>query len=408
MAAHKTVRFGRPRRPCRDCIASGQYSLRDNAVNEIPLWYRTVRIQGQLWPTRFGDAQAGQPWRTPEQPMKPEMIVQTYGADTSGIVCGFRFTPDSVGEPITADFAAECAAHGEAPDNEFLWLHFNLAHSVSERWMRAHLALPETFYEFLREGSHSTRIEQQEGTLRAVVNDVMFHQNLETSEIATMWVYVDHRLMVTARLKPLRSVDTLRESVRQGGRFRSPAELLIHLLHDQADLMMQIVRRAGTDFDLIEDRFLSERPTANRAQLSTMRRTLTRLQRMLAPEPGSIFRLLAKPPAWLLPEDVQELRESTEEFTVVLADLSGLVERIKLLQEEITSRLDEQNNRTLFTLTLVTVIALPMNIVAGFFGMNVGGIPLAENRHGFWLMVMFVASFTALAAWWTFRRRGDR
>ncbi len=28
---------------------------------------------------------------------------------------------------------------------------------------------------------------------------------------------------------------------------------------------------------------------------------------------------------------------------------------------------------------------MPINIVAGFFGMNVGGIPFAENHHGFWV-----------------------
>ncbi|MGS1062684.1 transporter [Burkholderia glumae] len=344
--------------------------------------------------------------------MKPEMIIPTYGADTSGMICAFRFAPDAAGVPIDAAgtgalLRPEATGDSNAP-REFHWLHFNLAHGASERWMRANLGLPETFYEFLREGSHSTRIEQQDGVLRAVVNDVMFSLDMEAAEVSTLWVYVDRRMMVTARLKPLRSVDTLRESVRQGERFRSPTELLIHLLRDQADVMQHIVRRASVDVDRIEDRFLSQRPTANRDQLGSMRRTMTRLQRMLAPEPGSIFRLLAKPPAWLLGADVQELRESTEEFSLVLADLAGLVERIKLLQEEITSRLDEQNNRTLFTLTLVTVIALPINIIAGFFGMNVGGVPLAENKHGFWLMVLFVALFTALAAWWAFRRRGDR
>ncbi len=35
--------------------------------------------------------------------------------------------------------------------------------------------------------------------------------------------------------------------------------------------------------------------------------------------------------------------------------------------------------------------------------MNVGGISLAENHHGFWLLVFIVASFTALAGWWAFR-----
>ena len=348
--------------------------------------------------------------------MKPELIVQTYGADLSGMVCGFLFAPDAAGEPVDAaqviDWLARQAGLPARDDGRrpFLWLHFNLAHGASERWMRAHLDLPETFFEFLREGSHSTRIEQQDGALRAVVNDVMFNFEPTPAEISTLWAYAHRHLLVSARLKPLRSVDTLRACVRHGERFRSPAGLLIHLLRDQADLMVEIVRRTSVEIDQIEDRFLSQRPTANRMELGAMRRTLTRLQRMLAPEPGAIFRLLAKPPPWLLPDDVQALRESTEEFSRVLADLAGLVERIKLLQEEIGARLAEQNNRTLFTLTLVTVIALPINIVAGFFGMNVGGVPFSENKHGFWMMVLLVAGFTALAAWWAFRRNrgGDR
>jgi zinc transporter len=83
------------------------------------------------------------------------------------------------------------------------------------------------------------------------------------------------------------------------------------------------------------------------------------------------------------------------------------VERIKLLQEEIAAKLNEQTNRTLFTLTLVTVLALPINIVAGFFGMNVGGIPLADHPHGFWVLVVLVASFTVLAGRWAFRKQAE-
>ncbi|MCY1332807.1 Zinc transport protein ZntB [compost metagenome] len=157
--------------------------------------------------------------------------------------------------------------------------------------------------------------------------------------------------------------------------------------------------------DQIEDQLLSQRLQGNRADLGAMRRGLVRLQRLLAPEPGALFRLLNRPPAWLQETDLQELRESTEEFSLVLNDLAALVERIKLLQEEIAAKLNEQSNRTLFTLTLVTVLALPINIVAGFFGMNVGGIPLAEHPHGFWVLVALVASFTVLAGRWAFRKQ---
>jgi zinc transporter len=174
----------------------------------------------------------------------------TYGADSIGLVCGFLFSPDQPGRPIAADEAVDWLERTSDSvsydaDEDFLWLHFHLAHSASQRWMEAHLDLPESFFEALREGSHSTRIEQQDGALVAVMNDVMFNFEQMPTEIATLWVYTHRRIMITARLKPLRSVDSLRESVRSGEVFRSPTDLLVHLLRDQADLMVQIVRRAN-------------------------------------------------------------------------------------------------------------------------------------------------------------------
>jgi zinc transporter len=334
------------------------------------------------------------------------MTTNLPASDFSGIVCGFRFTPDSPGLPIESADAIEWLARRETGD-EFAWLHFDLANSASERWMRTHLDLPDAFFQNLRDGIHSTRIEHQDGALLAVINDVIYDFELTPGEVATMWAYTHEKLLVTARLKPLRSVDTLRESVRRGEVFGSATELLVGLLRDQADLLIQIVRRTSIDVDRIEDRFLSMRRPATASELGAMRRVLVRLQRLLAPEPGSIFRLLARPPRWLRSLDVQDLRDATEEFSLVLGDLAGLVERIKLLQEEVATRMDEQSNRTLFTLTMVTVLALPINIVAGFFGMNVGGIPLAQNKDGFWLLVAFVAGFTLLAGWWAFRRRRE-
>jgi zinc transporter len=37
--------------------------------------------------------------------------------------------------------------------------------------------------------------------------------------------------------------------------------------------------------------------------------------------------------------------------------------------------------------------------------MNVGGIPLSQNGHGFLIIVGIIISFTLLAAWLAFRRR---
>jgi zinc transporter len=138
-----------------------------------------------------------------------------------------------------------------------------------------------------------------------------------------------------------------------------------------------------------------------------LRRLLVRLQRLLAPEPAALFRLLKLPPEWICEEDLDDLRQSTEEFNVALSDMAALQERIKLLQEEIAGRVAEANNRSLFVLTIVTVLALPINIIAGLLGMNVGGIPLAEHPLGFWIVVAIIATFMLIAAWIAFRQPRD-
>ena len=87
--------------------------------------------------------------------------------------------------------------------------------------------------------------------------------------------------------------------------------------------------------------------------------------------------------------------------------MTALQERIKLLQEEIAAQINEQDNRSLFVLTTVSVLALPINIIAGLFGMNVGGIPLAHDNAGFWVVVAIVASFTLVAGRFMFSRRRE-
>ena len=142
-----------------------------------------------------------------------------------------------------------------------------------------------------------------------------------------------------------------------------------------------------------------------RMELGKLRRVLVRLRRLLAPEPGALFRLLRLPPPSAQAGDLEALRQATEEFTLILRDLPELQERIKLLQEEIAAQMGEQTNRSLFTLTVVTVLALPINIVAGLLGMNVGGIPMAQDPHGFIDIVGLIVAFTVLAGWLAFRKR---
>jgi zinc transporter len=340
-------------------------------------------------------------------PSPRDIAAASYGGDEAGLICGYLFdaAAEESSRAIDSNAAAGWLAQQAPSEGAYLWLHFNLSHAQAERWLHRHAQLSDIFFEALVDGMHSTRIERADDSLIAVINDVHFEFSFEPSDISTLWISVGPRLVVTARAKPLRSVDALRTAVKAGDAPRSSAELLEHLLRVQADVLVNVVRGVTTRVDAIEDALLTGRLDHKRARLGEMRRLLVRLQRLLAPEPGALFRLLQKPPAWMAEDDTQKLRGATEEFSVVLRDMGALQERIKLLQEEIAANVSEDTSRSLFVLTVVTVLALPINILAGLFGMNVGGIPLAEDKHGFWVLVAIVITFTVVAAWVAFRKK---
>jgi zinc transporter len=193
--------------------------------------------------------------------------------------------------------------------------------------------------------------------------------------------------------------------VQSGHVFRSPVEILARLLRDQASVLVDIVRKTKKQVGPMEDQLLAKRISVSRAELGSLRRMLVRLQRLLAPEPAAFFRLLSRPPDWIAEDELHNLQQAAEKFSMAISDTTALVERVKQLQEELAALVNEQTNRTLFLLTVVTVLALPINLVAGLFGMNVGGIPLAQHRYGFFLVLAPLLVLTALLAFWGLTKR---
>jgi zinc transporter len=338
-----------------------------------------------------------------------DRLIQELRIDPAGLVWAYRLRAGSATEALGAAqlnhmFVQKAAGTSDTP----LWLHFNLSQASTEKWLREHTPLPPEFYEALQQGSRTTRIELVDDALIAVVNDVLHGFSFDPSETSTLWMYVTPTLVISARRKPLKSVDRLRHALQHGAQVQTTVALLNHLLRDQADVLIGILREALKRTDKIEDDLLAGRLDAKRSNLGNLRRLLVRLQRLMAPEPAALFRLLQRPPQWIDELDLQDLRQSSEEFSAVLVDMASLQERIKLLQEEIAAMVNERNSRSLYTLTVFTVMALPINMIAGLFGMNVAGIPMSDESHGFWVVVGLVACVTGIAYWALTRQRRDR
>jgi len=327
------------------------------------------------------------------------------GSKQDGPIWGYQFVPNQPARSITSEQAIQfLAAPGPCLPNEFLWLHFSLSNVATEPWLRRYLTLPDSFYESLGSDIDATHLEQDADSLVARIHDVLFDFTFD-APVATTTLCVKPRVLVSAHARPWRSIDQLRAAVQAGQVFRSPIEILARLLRDQANVLVDIVRKSKRRLAPMEEQLLAKRISVSRSELGSLRRMLVRLQRLLAPEPAAFFRLLSRPPDWISQDELQNLQQAAEKFSSAISDTAALVERVKQLQEELAALVSEQTNRTLFLLTMVTVLALPINLVAGLFGMNVGGIPLNQHRYGFFLVLSPLLVLTALLAYWALGKR---
>ncbi|MEM5371265.1 CorA family divalent cation transporter [Paraburkholderia azotifigens] len=311
---------------------------------------------------------------------------------------GYLFSAEGVGREIDAAIASEWLKNGDSP-GEFVWLHFHDIPRVLEGWPIQLAEVPAAFGDTVRHGYRSTRIMRAHKHFIAVLNDVDYDATRKRPlEAATLWVSADARCLLSVRTVPLRSVEQLRHEVCAGHPFHSPMALLIRLLQEQADVMIGIGRSAVHSAHVAED-MLSSGKLPKSSNLGAFRRDLVRLRRLLAPEPAALFRLLSRAPDWLRDEDAQALHQCAEQFSLALRDASALEEHIRLLQAEIDSKIVEHTNRSVLILTSVTVIALPVTLISGLLGMNIGGIPLRSSAYGFWTILTITLLLTGVAAW---------
>ena len=74
-----------------------------------------------------------------------------------------------------------------------------------------------------------------------------------------------------------------------------------------------------------------------------------------------------------------------------------------MTQEELNSRLAEQMNKRMYVLGVVAGVFLPLGLLTGLLGINVGGIPGTESPMAFALVCAFLG-LIAVGQVWLFRR----
>ena len=122
--------------------------------------------------------------------------------------------------------------------------------------------------------------------------------------------------------------------------------------------------------------------------------------RYIAPQRDVLFRLVQERVTLINDVDRAHLREIAERTARFVEDIDSARDRASITQEELNNKLSEQMNKAIYTLSIVAAIFLPLGLLTGLLGINVGGIPGAENRWAFALVLLIlIAIAIGLLVW---------
>ena len=323
--------------------------------------------------------------------------------DDGGLICGFRLGPVESFD-IDALKPESQAAAGARP----LWLHFNLADVRARRWIQDESKIDPAAIRALLEPDPRVHLETfAEGTV-VVLSDLHHDFNRDPEGIGKIRIFVDAQRVITVRRQRLQTADRLRRDLMRGGvDVASPAALFEAFLVRLGEAFGNVITHMADEIDNVEDEILAGRYQKHGTVLGRVRRTIARLRRHINADRGALNAMRGHLPEWLEAEQGR-LRSALGRLDTISQDLELVQERTRLLQEEIAARMGETTNRNLAVLSTVTTALLPITLITGIFGMNVGGLPGVDDPRGFrWVMlVILVTVVIALVA--ILRRRGTR
>jgi magnesium transporter len=167
-----------------------------------------------------------------------------------------------------------------------------------------------------------------------------------------------------------------------------PARLMHAIVDEAVNAYFPIIDQLDEFVDGLEDRVFASFDQSALRDIFRVKKLVLSLRRHLAPE-RDVFSVLTNRPSGLLSPETQVYFRDIHDHILRIND--ALETYRELLSNTLDSYLTQVSNRlgsVTKTLSVVATVSLPFVVVSGMWGMNFKHIPLQDEPHGFWIMLV--------------------
>ncbi|QKI90359.1 zinc transporter ZntB [Thiomicrorhabdus xiamenensis] len=289
------------------------------------------------------------------------------------------------------------------PGDGELWIHLDYSVFSVKEWLFHGSNLDISVAETLLSSESRPRFSQfDNGTLMAW-RGVNMNPNADPEDMIALRLWYEEGRLITTLRRDLASVEEVSQALMKNKGPTTLAELMVDLAGRMVWKIGEVVDEFEEHMANLEDQVIEHSSARLRSELSSLRRQVIAMRRYLAPQKEALLRFSLEKLPWMTASERVELREVVDRITLTLEDLEALRERAVVGQEELQNRLSEQLNNRMYLLSIITAVFLPLGFLTGLLGINVGGIPGADNPQAFryfiWLVVVLIAIQLVIFKW---------
>ena len=268
-----------------------------------------------------------------------------------------------------------------------LWVHFDYSSQMAKDWIRNKSGIDSVAMDALLTEETRPRTTILNDSFLIALRGVNLNPNSKPEDMVSIRMFISDNLIITTKRRNLLSVDEIIDCLKRGIGPKSSSEFLNELTYRVTSRMENVIGELEDRTDFLEESLVDFGDSKFRSELLAIRRETIILRRYLFPQKEAISKLYHDRVTWLNEYEKLELRETNDQVIRYIEELDTIKDKVALIQEDLANKLSEQMNKKMYVLSIISVIFLPLSFLTGLLGINVGGIPGAENNNAFYIFV---------------------
>src|SRR5512132_635601 len=292
------------------------------------------------------------------------------------------------------------------------WVNIERPGAPERGWLEEHFDFHALDLEDVLSRNQRPKIDSYDDYLFIVLHFPIFDPSVGRLNAGELDLFVGAGFLITIPNQPLQPVEYLFERCRQKEELRDQlfsrgsGYLLYRVVDDSFDYCFPMLRKIGNKLDVLEEEIFEGRSEEIVRDISNVKQEIINFRKVIRPQRPVLRDLERVKERYLSPDmDLEiyfdDIVDAHERIWDMLENDKEVVEALEDTNESVISH---RVNDILRVLTSISVIVLPLTLVASIWGMNVG-VPGEGDTTAFWIIAAaMVALLIGMVTY--FRRRG--